>query len=64
MQLDETPTAVTLPRGRYIVQAQSETDGLVRVPVVVETGRTTVIKLEQDHALHGDVEVGPINKLD
>ena len=42
----ETPTAVTLPRGHYVIQAQSETAGLVRVPVVIATGRTTTLHLE------------------
>lgn len=62
LQLDENPTDVTLPKGRYIVQAQSETGGLVRVPVVIGTGRTTVVNLEQNHALHGEVEVGCTTK--
>jgi hypothetical protein len=61
-QLDETPTAVTLPRGRYTVEAESETNGFVRVPVVIQTGRTTVVNLEQDQTPRGHVEVGAITE--
>ena len=42
----ETPTAVTLPRGRYVIQAQAETAGLIRIPVIIATGRTTTLHLE------------------
>jgi hypothetical protein len=61
-QLDETPTAVTLLKGRYFVQAQSETAGLIRVPVVIQTGRTTVVDLEHAKKMHPHVEVGAISK--
>ena len=61
-QLEETPTEVTLPKGRYIVEAQSETEGFVRVPVIIQTGRTTVVNLEQDNGLRRDVEVGTMTK--
>jgi hypothetical protein len=44
---DESPERVTLPKGRYVVAAQSETSGLVNVPVVIETGKTTVLHLER-----------------
>ena len=42
----ETPTNVTLPKGNYVVVAQSENDGTVKVPVRIETGRTTVLHLD------------------
>jgi hypothetical protein len=45
---DETPERVPLAPGRYLVEAQSEADGIVRVPVVVADGRTTVVNLEND----------------
>jgi hypothetical protein len=45
---DETPERVPLTPGRYLVQAQSETDGIVRVPVIIADGRTTVVNLESD----------------
>jgi hypothetical protein len=45
---DETPERVPLAPGRYLVQAESETDGIVRVPVVIDNGRTTVVNLEAD----------------
>jgi hypothetical protein len=43
----ETPSRVILPKGHYEVMAQSETEGAVKVPVKIETGRTTVVNLEQ-----------------
>ncbi len=45
---DETPEKVRLAPGRYLVEAQSETNGIVRVPVIVADGRTTVVNLEGD----------------
>jgi hypothetical protein len=45
---DETPERVSLAPGRYLVEAQSETDGIVRVPVIIADGRTTVVNLEND----------------
>ena len=45
---DEIPTRVPLVPGRYLVQAESETDGMVRVPVIIADGRTTVVNLEGD----------------
>ena len=42
----ETPSRVTLPQGNYTVVAESENDGMVKVPVRIETGRTTVVHLE------------------
>ena len=45
---DETPERVPLAPGRYLVQAESETDGIVRVPVMIGDERTTVVNLEGD----------------
>ena len=45
---DEIPATVTLPSGAYTVVAESETSGMVSVPVIVRTGRTTVLHLEKD----------------
>jgi hypothetical protein len=45
---DEIPATVTLPSGVYTVVAESETSGIVSMPVVVRTGRTTVLHLERD----------------
>ncbi len=46
---DDQPTLVTLPPGRYQVEAEAETHNreqtLVRVPVVIEPLRTTVVHL-------------------
>jgi len=38
------PRSVTLPAGKYFVDAQNETRTLVRVPVVIETGKLTVVR--------------------
>jgi hypothetical protein len=38
---------VILPKGTYTVVAQSDTSGTVSVPVAIETGRTTVVRLER-----------------
>jgi hypothetical protein len=43
---DEEPALVRLPAGRYIVEALSESYGLVTVPVVIKDARTTVLRLE------------------
>ncbi|HEX4138761.1 MAG TPA: hypothetical protein VHY09_00320 [Candidatus Methylacidiphilales bacterium] len=43
---NETPTTVTLHRGRYTVVAQ----GRVRVPVLIETGRRTTLHLDDETA--------------
>jgi hypothetical protein len=45
---DEIPERVSLPPGRYLVEAQSENEGIVRVPVIIAEGRTTVVNLEGD----------------
>lgn len=45
---DWEPTRVTLPKGTYTVMAWSDTAGEVSVPVTIETGRTTVLHLEQE----------------
>jgi len=44
---DEIPATVTLPIGPYTVVAESEASGIVGVPIVVQTGRTTVLYLER-----------------
>jgi hypothetical protein len=43
----EIPAAVDLPPGRYTVITQSETQGAVAVPVMIKSGLTTEVKLEQ-----------------
>ena len=44
---DGEPERAELPSGKYIVNAESERDGMVRVPVVIRGGETTVVHLEQ-----------------
>jgi hypothetical protein len=41
---DETPYTISLPSGRYTVQAVSEFAGDVLIPVIIRSGRTTVVK--------------------
>jgi hypothetical protein len=43
---DEIPEVVTLPVGSYVIEARSESDGYVRVRVVIQTGRRTIIDLD------------------
>jgi hypothetical protein len=43
---DEIPEVVTLPIGSYVIEARSESDGYVRVRVVIKTGRRTIIDLD------------------
>jgi hypothetical protein len=45
---DEEPSRVSLPSGNYSVVAQSDTARTVVVPVVIRTGRTTVVHLERE----------------
>lgn len=42
---DEQAKAVSLPAGKYIIRALSQKDRWVRVPVVIKSGRLTVVKL-------------------
>ena len=44
---DETPERMTLPKGSYVVVAQSETMGTVSIPVVIQTGKATDLHLER-----------------
>jgi hypothetical protein len=45
---DEVPERVELPDGRYTIVAQSDISGTVSVPVAIEAGRTTVVRLDQE----------------
>jgi hypothetical protein len=44
--LDESPDEVALPPGNYNVVAESTWLGLVKVPVAVQKGKTTVVRLD------------------
>lgn len=48
--VDEKPQLVALPAGTYHVLARSDREGMVRVPVIIKEGRTTVVNLESDRA--------------
>lgn len=43
---DEIPEVVALPAGSYVVEARSERDGYVRVPVVIKAGQRTIVDLD------------------
>ena len=43
---DEIPEVVTLPAGSYVIEARSERDGYVRVPIIIKTGRQTILDLD------------------
>jgi hypothetical protein len=43
---DEIPEVVTLPVGSYVIEARSESDGYVRVRIVIKTGRQTILDLD------------------
>ena len=43
---DEIPEVLALPAGSYTVEARSEKDGYVRVPVVIKAGQRTILDLD------------------
>ena len=43
---DEIPEVVTLPVGSYMIEARSDRDGYVRVPVAIKAGQLTVLDLD------------------
>lgn len=43
---DEIPEVVALPVGSCTVDARSEKDGYVRVPIVINAGRSTILDLD------------------
>ena len=46
--MDEAPMLVPIPAGNYNVVAQSASYGRVTVPVVIQTGKTTLVHLNRD----------------
>jgi len=44
--MDEKPQVVGLPAGRYTVKAESEDYGRITVPVVIQAGRMTEVRLD------------------
>jgi hypothetical protein len=46
LRSDEIPEVVALPAGAYMIEARSERDGYVRVPVVVKAGQRTIVDLD------------------
>ncbi len=45
---DSEPTRVTLPKGVYTVVASSDSSGEVSVPVAIEAGKITIVRLETE----------------
>lgn len=43
----EQPEKVSLPDGKYVIWAQSDAEGWVHIPVLIKTGLTTNLYLEQ-----------------
>jgi hypothetical protein len=43
---DEVPEIVSLPVGSYLVEARSEKDGYVRIPITIKEGRRTSLDLD------------------
>jgi len=43
---DELPEIVSLPVGSYIVEARSEKNGYVRIPITIEEGQRTSLDLD------------------
>jgi hypothetical protein len=46
--MDESPDQVGLPPGNYNILARSECCGLVSVPVLIQSGKTTVLHLDRN----------------
>ena len=44
---DEQPERVSLPSGKYMISAESELDGDVKVPVIIRAAKTTVVNLQR-----------------
>lgn len=44
---DERPATAALPEGSYVILADSDFGGRIHVPIVIRTGRTTVLHLEK-----------------
>jgi hypothetical protein len=53
---DATPTIVSLPAGSYQIRAESRQEGIVTVPVVIRSGQTTMVNLQQSWSLPGVVD--------
>jgi hypothetical protein len=44
---DEQPERVSLPPGRYLISAESELQGDVKVPIIIRPAKTTVVNLQR-----------------
>ena len=45
---DEDPSLVQLPAGKYVVLAEAENPGMVRIAVIIEPGQLTKVDLQSD----------------
>jgi Neuraminidase (sialidase) len=57
---DEIPEVVALPAGSYMIEARSERDGYVRVPVVIKAGQLTIVDLDLADGRHTDGGSRPV----
>jgi hypothetical protein len=61
--MDEQPSVVTIPTGKYKIVARAASYGRVTVPVVVQEGRTTVIHLDRDWKLASNISSNQLVRL-
>jgi hypothetical protein len=45
---DEDPSLVQLPAGKYVVLAEAENSGMVRITVIIKSGQLTKVDLQHD----------------
>jgi hypothetical protein len=56
----ETPKQIALPVGKYLVKAQAKDYSWVKVPVMIEHGRTTRVHLDDNWKPPGDAPKGDL----
>ena len=60
---DETPSLANLAPGSYVVVAEAEGYGQVRIPVVVKANRTTVVHLERGWKAPEDAQASDLVQM-
>jgi hypothetical protein len=61
--MDEMPTRVTLPVGRYYVRADSTSYGRVTVPIIIQGGKETDLHLDHQWQPSADISSNAIVRL-
>ncbi len=61
--MDEAPSLVNVPAGKYNIVARSASYGRVTVPVIIESGRTTVVHLDRDWKTTANNNSGQVVRL-